>query len=162
MKVLGAGCLVVMVLACIGGGVAMFLVKDGLFGKVIASSDAQPNTAFAVNFTQNNREDHEVWVDLDVSQNTGPLTGQLQVTANGQPVAQYPLNFQVTTGGCFNPAGGGRSGCVNYSHAGSSMSGRLYLFKIPTQASGAAVAITGTLMAPEGFVSRRLQFQVRE
>lgn len=161
LKLLGIGCLGFIVIACVVFVAVGGSLWQGLFGKVVASTDAQPNTAFVVNFTQDNGKDHELWVDLDLSQNTGPLTGAVQVSANGQSVAQHTLNFSAS-GGCFNPAGGGRSGCVNYSHSGPSMSGRLFLFKIPSQPRGAAVAVTGTLVAPEGLVSRRLQFQVRE
>ncbi|MEZ4409102.1 MAG: hypothetical protein R3A52_21920 [Polyangiales bacterium] len=161
LKILGIGCLGFIVIACIVGGILAVTLKQGLFGKVVASTNAQPNTAFVINYTQNNSEEHELWVDVDMSQNDGPLTGAVQVSANGQPVAQYTLNFQNGRG-CFNPTGQGSSGCVNYSYAGTSISGRMYLFKIPSQSRGAAVAVTGTLAAPPGLVARRIQFQVRE
>lgn len=161
LKILGIGCLVIIALSCIGAAIAGFALKDGIFGKVTASADLQPNTPFAMNFTQNNSEDHQIWIDLDVSQNTGPMTGSIQVSANGQAIAQYPLNFQ-SRASCFNPAGGNTSGCINYSSSGTALSGRLKLFTIPAQANGAAVSVTGVLMAPQGLVSRRLQLQSRE
>lgn len=162
LKLLGIGCLGFIVIACVVFIAVGGSLWQGLFGKVIASTDAQPNSAFVVNFTQNNSDKHELWVDLDVSQEAGPLTGSVQVSANGQPVAQYTLNFAPPSGSCFNPTGQGSSGCVNFVHAGASLRGRMYLFKIPAQPRGAAVAVTGTLVAPQGYVSRRLQFQVRE
>lgn len=164
-KYLVLGCLGLLALVCVGGGVAAALLGKAVargVGREIATAWAPPGQAFQLAYVQ--RGDGEVAVWLDVSLTYGralQLTGPLAVRVNGTPTQQHAL--QLDGGDCQAIRGGSSSFCIGWNHrwrdGTGTLSGQTRLFKIPAQPRGATVTVTGMLFAGAGVsVSRARLF----
>lgn len=167
-KTVAIGCVGAMALTCLAGvGAAWFVgdkVKGFFVGTVVARVEAPGNGPFALPaVTPGSDGKVSLWIDMNVTQNAGPLTGSVEVTSNGSPVATYALVFQGRGTGCFNPTVGSSSSmCINFSEVGHALRGRIFLFDLPSSARGTSVVVRGSLLSPPGTTVNRAEFQLRK
>ncbi len=165
-KTIAIGCVLLLALCCIGGGVASWMLGRGLLGTEIASTNAAPGQPFLLSVPAGaSNATRAVWIDYDASFTQGlGLQGTLTVSVNGSPTGQHQMNF-TRNGQCENPiVGQSSSRCINTVHSNfngqGSGRGKLWLFDLPQGTS--AVAVTGNVMAGLGVTTRRLRFYVTE
>lgn len=166
-KSIAIGCIGAMALTCLAAvGAAWFVgdkVKRFFVGTVVSSVEARGNAPFAMSYTVG-PDDRELalWIELNVTQNAGPLTGTVELSANGAPQGTWALVFQGRGNGCFNPTfGATRSTCVNFAEVGHTLRGRIFLFDLARQGAGSSLSVRGSLLAPPGTTVNRAEFQLR-
>lgn len=165
LKYVGIGCLAVLALTCAGGAAGMLFVRGAVMnlgpGHEVASTLATPGVPFSLTYVPSKRDETAVWLDLDVGYAQGvQLTGPIAVRVGGTPVAQYNVN--LTSGSCTAPVREVSSSfCINWRttslNGEGSLSGQTRMFKIPAQAPGAAVTVSGMIFASPGVSARRLR-----
>ncbi len=154
-----------LALACVGGIVGVVLLrKAGLSlgpGREVATTWVTPGAPYALSYVTSTNDDTGVWLDLDLGYAQGvQLTGPVMVRVNGTPLAQYNLN--LTSGSCSAPVREVSSSfCVNWRssdvNGSGSLAGQTRMFKVPAQARGATVTVSGMVFASPGVQVRRLR-----
>lgn len=166
-KAIALGCLGALALTCVAGiGAAYFVggkVKSFITGTVVARVPVAGNAPFAIASVPQRGETLSVWLDFNITQNAGPVTGTITLSANGANLASHAVVLQGRGRGCFNPTvGESRSMCVNFAEVGHTLRGRVFLFDVPQRAAGTSFAIQGSFLAPPGTTIERGELQVRE
>ncbi len=167
-KVLALGCLAVLALVCVGGGVAAALFGKAVsrgFGREIATAPVAPGQPFQLAYTQRAGGDIDVWLDVDIAYGrTLQLSGPIAVRVNGTPIQQHALALEG--GSCQAIRGGRSSFCLgwnsNWRDGVGTVSGRTRLFTVPAQPRGATVTVTGMAFAGPGVTVNRARLYAAE
>lgn len=170
MKYVGLGCLAVLALTCAGGAVAAIFLRGAVMnlgpGHEVGSTVATPGVPFSLSYVPTKRDETAVWLDLDLAYAQGvQLTGPLSVRVGGTPVAQYNLN--LTSGSCTAPVREVSSSfCINWRttnlNGEGALSGQTRMFKVPAQAPGATITVSGMFFASPGVQARRIRLFASE
>lgn len=165
-KYLALGCLALLALVCVGGGVAAALLGKAVVrgvGREIATTWAPPGQPYQLAYTQRGEAEVAVWLDVSLTYGRAlQLAGPVAVRVNGTPLQVHALQLDGG-GGCQAIRGGSSSFCIGWNHRWSNgtgtLSGQTRLFKIPAQPRGATVTVSGMLFAGPGVsVSRARLF----
>lgn len=165
LKFIGIGCLAVLALTC-AGGIAASVFLGGVVSKLgpgheVGSTFVTPGTPYTLTYVTRSGDDSGVWLDLDLGYTGGvQLTGPLAVRVNGTVIAQYNVN--MTSGSCSAPVRESTTSfCIGWRsselNGQGSLSGQTRMFKVPTQARGSTVTVSGMIFASPGVQVRRLR-----
>jgi len=88
----GVGCGCLLLLACIGGGLAYWAISGIGPGEEVVSQQLVPGQPFTLSYVQDGSQKYEAWLEVDVNHSTGyNLSGQVLLNENGTPFGQYTL-----------------------------------------------------------------------
>lgn len=165
LKFLGIGCLAVILLSCIGGVVSMLVLRGAVMnlgpGHEVGTTFVTPGTPYTLTYVTQSGDESGVWLDLDLGYSQGvQLTGPLAVRVNGTVIAQYNVN--MTSGSCASPVREvTTSFCIGWRtseiNGQGSLAGQTRMFKVPTQARGSTITVSGMMFASPGVQVRRLR-----
>lgn len=148
----GVGCGCLLLLACIGGGLAYWAISGIGPGEEVVSQQLVPGQPFTLSYVQDGSQKYEAWLEVDVNHSTGyNLSGQVLLNENGTPFGQYTLSESGSGSPITERSSSTR---INWSstnvNGSGSTSGTVSLFPIPARTAGGNVSLTGTLAASPG------------
>lgn len=148
----GIGCGCLLLLACIGGGVAVWAVGKMGPGDEVQSAPITPGQPFTLSYVQSGSQKYEAWLEVDLTYSAGyNLNGTLLLSENGSAFGQYTLTETGSGSPIQERSSSTRINWVSSNLNGSgSASGKVSLFPIPARSAGGTVTISGTISAPAG------------